>query len=263
MVELLNLRDLAWALTTLLEVVLLLFLLRRRLYRSHPAFFSYILATILQSAVVALVYRYLGSQSLTTWNIAWAAQAVVICTRWFAVTEIARKALAEYTGIWRMTNRILFLLGMVVLVYSIASSNKRWTLAVLNADRSVELCIASLIVCMFLFVRYYRLPMANLERLLSVGFCLYSCSYVINDSIYEKWRSSLGGLWNYLDSLTFLASLLLWISAVHNAGEPRTVTVPAPLSPEQYGELSQKLNSRLHLLNNRLNHLLHSEDSRS
>lgn len=162
-----------------------------------------------------------------------------------------------------MASRILFLLGMGVLVYSIASSNNRWTFAVLNADRSVELCIASFIVCMFVFVRYYRLPMANLERLLAVGFCLYSCTYVINDSIYESWRSSAGAFWNYLDGLTFLASLLLWISAVHKAGQPQRVAAPAPVSPEQYRELSQRLNSRLHLLNNRLNHLFHSEDSRS
>jgi hypothetical protein len=263
MVQFLNVRDLAWTLTTLLEMVLLVYLLRRRLYASHPAFFIYVLATILQSIAVALLYRYLGSQSLTSWNIAWAGQAVVICARWFAVTEIARKALAEYTGIWGMASRMLFLLGFGVLVYSVASSDKRWTLAVLNADRSVELCIASFIVCMFLFVRYYRLPMSNLERLLAIGFCLYSCSYVINDSIYERWRSSLGGLWNYLDSLTFLASLLLWIGATRGAAEAQTSTVQASLSPEQYGELSRRLNSRLHLLNSRLNHLLRYEDPRS
>lgn len=64
MFEFLNLRDLAWTLTTLLEVVLLLYLLRRKLYRSHPAFFIYILTAVLQSAGVALLYRYLGSQAL-------------------------------------------------------------------------------------------------------------------------------------------------------------------------------------------------------
>ncbi len=263
MVEPLNLRNLAWTLTTLLEGVLLFVLLRRKLYRSHPAFSLYILAALLQSVVVASAYRFLGPQSLASWNIAWGSQGAVMCARWLAVAEIARKALAEYAGIWGMTSRILFLLGVCVIIYSMASADKGWAVMVLTADRSLELCIASFIVCMFLFVRYYRLPMGGLERLLAVGFCLYSCFYVINDSIYESWRSSLRGLWNYLDILTFLASLLLWLGATYRATETQPVLAQPSLSPEQYAVLSQKLNSRLHLLNRRLNHLFHSEDSRS
>lgn len=263
MVELPNLRDLAWTLTTLLEGMLLVLLVRRKLYRSHPAFSLYILTALLQSIMVASAYKFLGPQSLASWNIAWGSQGAVMCARWLAVAEIARKALAAYAGIWGMANRILFLLGVCVIIYSLVLADRGWAVMVLTADRSLELCIASFIVCMFLFVRYYRLPMADIERLLAVGFCMYSCFHVINDSIYESWRSSLRGLWNYLDILTFLASLLLWIGAIHKATEPQRALAQPSLSPEQYAALSQKLNSRLHLLNRRLNHLFHSEDSRS
>jgi hypothetical protein len=257
------LRNLSWALTTLLEVVLLLYLVRRRLYRSHPAFFIYILVVILQSAILAASYSYFGTESARSYDIGWGSQGVVVCARWFAVMEIARKALAEYAGIWAMASRILFVLAVCVLVYSIASSGSRWTLVVLNADRSAELCIASFIVGMFLFVRYYRIPMANLERMLAIGFCLYSCFFVINDTIYEKWLRSASSFWNHLDMLTYFASLLLWIGAVHQYSATRNEATPTPLNPELYGELSQKLNSRLHLLNNRLDQLFRSGGSRS
>jgi hypothetical protein len=133
----------------------------------------------------------------------------------------------------------------------------------LNAARSAELCIASFIVGMFLFVRYYRIPLANLERMLAIGFCLYSCFFVINNTIYEKWLRSAGSFWNHLDMFTYFASLLLWIGAVRQYSEARNEATPAPLTPELYGALSQKLNSRLHLLNNRLDHLFRSGGSRS
>ena len=91
MFEPLNLRNLAWAITVLLEVVLFFYLLRKRLYRSHPAFFVYVLSTILQNACVMFAHRHWGSQSIQSWNIGWGSQAVVLCARWFAVAEIARK----------------------------------------------------------------------------------------------------------------------------------------------------------------------------
>ena len=263
MVEIPNLRTLVWAISTLLELVLMCYLLRKKLYRSHPVFLIYVLTTILQSAVVASSYKYFGPRSVTSFEIAWGSQAVGISARWFAVAEIARRALAGYAGIWGMTNRILFVLGAGVLFYSIAASGSLWTLVVLNADRAVELCIAAFIVGMLFFVRYYRLPMSSVERLLAIGFCLYSCFCVMNDSIYENWRQPIAALWNYLDILTFLATLILWSSAVRKYEEAPGASAHLAVSPEMYGKFSQKLNSRLQLLNNRLNHLLRSEDPRS
>lgn len=257
------LQNVFWALTTLLEVILLSVLLRKGLPRVYPAFFIYVLSAILQSAIVAASYHYFGSRSAVSFNIAWGSQGAVVVARWFAVIEIARKTLTTFPGIWKMASRILFVLSMGVLFYSIASSRSRWTLIVLNADRAAELCIAAFIVGLFFFVRYYRVPMPHLARMLAIGFCLYSCFGVINDSIYESWRLSFAAMWNYLDMLTFLASLFLWIGA---ARKYSAVMIPAAepvLTPERYGELSQKLNSRLHLLNDRLDHLSRSGSSGS
>lgn len=256
------LRDGFWALSTLLEIVLATIIIRRRLYRSHPFFFAYILTAIVQSALLAGAYIYFGQRASVSFYVGWGTQAVVICARWFAVMEIAKRVLGQYLGIWALMARILVFLGFSVLAYSIFSSGSRWKLIVLNADRAVELCIASLIVAILLFVRYYRVPMGNLERMLAIGFCLYSCFVVINDSIYESWRTAFADLWNYLDMLTFTASLLLWIAAVRTADVSLASASPVALAPELYAELSRKLNSRLLLLNNRLNHFFRSEDSR-
>jgi hypothetical protein len=257
------LRNLSWALSTLLELVLLYFLLRQKVHRSHPAFFSYILIALLQSAVVATAYRVFGPAGAASYNIGWGSQVVVICARWLAITEIAKKALGEFSGIWAMVSRVLFVLGMGVLVYAIVGSRDKWTLAVLTADRAVEMCIASFIVAMFVFVKYYRVQMSQMDRMLAIGFCLYSCFFVINDSIYQAWIRTAGPLWNYLETVTYLATLLLWIGAVMQHSESPIAANASALTPEDYLELSGKLNSRLHVLNNRLDKLFHSGDSRS
>lgn len=258
----LKLLDALWALTTVLEVILLAVIFRRGLNRSHPAFSVYILAAVLQSISVACSSRYWGPQSIQNFNTFWGSQAVVVCARWLAVAEITRKVLAGYSGIWRMASRILFVLGLIILTYSIAASGNRWELGVLNADRAVELCMGAFIVCMFLFARYYRLAIANLERQLAIGFCLFSCTWIVNNSIFESWRDTLGVWWNFLGLLSFLASLALWFSAVRQPAEAKRPAASQPLSPEVYAQLSRQLNSRLHVLNNRLVHLFRSEDSR-
>jgi hypothetical protein len=258
MIEPTNLLNLAWALTTLLEGILLVLIVRRRLSYSHPAFSLYIVAVILQSGAVAWSSWNWGPRSIQHFNIVWGSQALVVCARWLAITEITRKILAGYSGIWRMASRILFFLGAIVLIYSIAVSTNRWELMVLNADRAVELCIAAFVVGMLLFARYYRLAMGNLERQLTIGFCLYSCSWVINVSIFQSWRDSMGLWWDFFGVLSYFATLAIWIDGARKTVTIRAPVVPSMLSRDTYRKLVQQLNTRLDALNRRLSHLFRS-----
>jgi hypothetical protein len=251
----------SWALTTLSEVYLFACLIRQERYRSHPAFFRYVLVAILQSVALAVTYYHFGEESEPTYKITWGSQALVICVRWLAVIEIARRTLAKYSGIWALVTRIFLVVSACVLAYAILSSGSAWNLAILNADRAMELCIATFIVCMFLFVRYYSVEMQPFERMLAVGFCLYSCFAVINNSILEGSIHNYQNLWRYLDTLAFLATVMLWIGAARTSPAASRIVRQPAVKPESYEELAQQLNSRLHLLNNRLNRLFRSEDS--
>jgi hypothetical protein len=256
-------KNLVWVLTACLQLALLFFVLRRRLYREYPAFLVYVVAATLENVVVFFTYRYWAFTSLRAWTIAWSTQAAVIGVRWFAVVEIARKIFDNYGGIRALVNRILFVLGICILAYAAVSSAKDWTQLLLYADRGVELCIAVFVVGLFVFARYYRLSISKLEGQLAIGFCIYSCSSFVNDSIFERWPHIFGGLWNYVPALSYFACLLLWIQAVRRPAESPQPAVTTQISPERYAEFSQQLNSRLSTLNNRLNHLRRTEDPRS
>jgi hypothetical protein len=251
-----------WALTTLLEITLLILLVRRKLTHTHLPLCIYVIATIIQSGITAVVYWRFGPNSVPSFNFAWGTQAVVISARWFAVIDIARKASSGFSGIWELAVRVLFVVTAVALIYSIWSSNDRWNLAVLTADRAEEFCIATFLVFLLLLVRYYRIPLNNLERMLAIGFGLYSCFKVITYTIYERFRLPFADVWNYVTMVTFIASVLLWIGAVAKYAESPAASVEPALTPEHYLELSQRLNARLLLLNNRLEHLFRSGGSR-
>ena len=263
MVEPWTIRNLVWAATTVLEFVLLFYLFRRKTYRAHPVFCLYISSTIVQSLSGAWASHHWGGQSMQYFNIAWGTQAGVVCIRWLAVIEIARLVFADYSGIWKMTSVILFVLCIAILVYSIVIQRTRWYLSVLSADRAVEFSIASFIVALLLFARYYRLSMTNLERQLSIGFCLFSCSWVVSNTVYQGAQHPSGLWWEFFEILAFLATLLIWTNAVRQPFEVRKPATATALSVNQYARVSEQLNARLHVLNDRLNHLLRSGDARS
>lgn len=239
------------------------FLFRRKLYGVLPAFSLYISTTVFQSLFGAWASHHWGGQSIQYFNSAWGVQALVVCVRWVAVSKIARRILAGYSGICKLASVILFILCIVILVYSVVVPRTRWYLSVLSADRAVEVSIASFNVGLLLFAKYYRLAMTNLERQLSIGFCLFWCSWGASNTIYQGSQHPSGMWWEFLEILPFLATLLLWIDTVRKPfAVPQPATAPV-LSRDQYAQFAKQLNARLHLLNDRLNHLLRSGDVRS
>jgi hypothetical protein len=260
MSALLTLRNVFWAATTLAEIVLVLYLIRRRLMASHRWLLLYLFCTILQSILCVIIYSRLDFYSPVTRTIIWSSQAVVITMRFSALCEMARRILARFVGIWAFAQRVLLIVAAGVLLYTAIFSEKRLSMMILTVDRGVELAVASFIVGLLLFARYYMLEITPLDRALSIGFCLYSCFYVINDSLLEKWMEPYVGFWGFMDIITFLACLLIWIQAVRVYAPVRESFAPVRVTPDLYGTLSPEVNVRLRLLNDQLAQLLRSGD---
>jgi hypothetical protein len=258
----LTLRNVFWAATTLSEIVLILYLVRRKLVGSHFWLFLYLCCTVVQSALGVITYSLLDFRSAATRNIIWSSQAVVITMRFLAACEMARRILARYSGIWALAQRVLLIVAAGVLLYTAVFSEKHLSMMILTVDRGAELAIASFIVGLLLFARYYMLEINPLDRALSIGFCLYSCFYVINDSLLERWMEPYAGFWGFMDIITFLASLLVWIQAVRAYAPARESVTPETVPSNVYGTLSPEVNVRLRVLNDQLAQLLRSESPR-
>jgi hypothetical protein len=262
--DLLNLHDVTWTFSVLLKVLLLFFLVFRKLYRSYPVFTSYVALTLLQTASTAFALRQWGPGSIQFFNTAWGVQAAVLSVRFLAVVEVTRNVFKDYSGIWKLARVILFSLGITVLVYSVLQSlYTTWNFIVLHADAGIELCIAVFIVAMLIFAKYYRLQIPNLERQLAIGFFLFSCSWVVTNAIYQTPGHPASVWFGFFEIVAFLATMLLWINAVRKPVEAAERRAFSALVPGQHAEFSQELNVRLRTLNDRLNQLFRSGDSRT
>jgi hypothetical protein len=261
---LLTLRNFLWLITTATEVVLFLFLFRRKLQTTHAAFATYIFSTIAQSALAASVYSRWGYNTSLASNAIWASQGVVICLRFTAVYEMARRILSGYAGLWSLAKRLLAAIGLSTVAYSLLVAKKEFFLLVLNLDRGLELAISAFVVSLLLFARFQMLPVQPLERALAIGFSMYSCFYAINDTLFEKLLNAYLPLWGYLDILTFLASLLIWMQAVWTLSKGRSLAGgPEWISRSMYATLSPELNVRLKQLNEEVSQLLRVEKQSS
>ena len=176
-------QQIIWAVNAIMSVILLVLLAVRKNYRAYPAFTSYIALNLAQDALLFAIYRRWGFSSLASWEVAWGSQAAMICARAVAVAELCRHSLSRYLGIWALAKRILLLCAGLVLLYSGVAARHQWKLALPSAERALELSIATAIVVLFLFARYYGVRIESADRLLSTGFCLYSCFRALNDTI--------------------------------------------------------------------------------
>jgi hypothetical protein len=261
------LRNLAWAATTALEFILLISVARHRMYRSHPLFCLYVFSIIAQSALAFGVYRQWGFFSYTAWHLAWGSQGIVVLIRTLAVWEVTRRLLAAYSGVWGLASKILLAVGIAVAFACILLSRRTFYDGAMDADRGVELSLATVIVCVFLFLRYYGLEAKATDRQLALGFCLYSSFFVVNLSIFERYLQTYVHFWNFLDILAFLATLFIWTKAARSYSiTPETETPPLMTEPgitkDAYAGVSRQLNRRLTSLNERLNRLSGLRDKR-
>lgn len=262
MVEPLQLQAAAWAVTTALELGLFIQLVRRKIFRDFPFFFAYLMSVIFQSAAVALLYWNANLDKLVVWKIAWLTQGLVVCMRSLVLLELNRTVLSRYIGIWALARRLFLCVAAAVLAYDLFLSRGKWQWLIMNGIRGLELAMATVIVTMLLFARYYRVPVNQLQRALAVGLCLYSSFYVINYSLFEKIVQQYAVLWNFLGIFAFIASLLVWLMAANRYEQAEKVPSLPAISAELYGKLSSELNSRLLLLNRQLIQFLHLEDKR-
>jgi hypothetical protein len=262
MAETLTFDRILWGATFSLNAGLVVLLLYRKNHRVLPFFFFYALLDLLHGVVVLESYRIWGFNSPISFKIAWGSEGLVIVARALAVAEVCRLVLAKYRGIWALGWRIFLAAGFLLLAYAWTVGGHSWRLVTLTAHRSLELAMAAAILALFVFAHYYQVVVEATARFLAIGFFLYSCFQVLNDTILERWLTHYSTLWNLIGTLTFLASLLLWTWALrltqqHLASEP-------DLLPEnRYRSLSPAINARLKSLNERLSHFWGAEEERT
>jgi hypothetical protein len=245
-------------LATALTLFLLLQILLVRGYEKYRFFTAYLCTNLLQTAAGVYLYQTYGFRTVYGYRIAWTTQAIVVIGRGFAAAEICYRILGKFKGVWALAVRILITCGGIVLIATLYFGIRSYQLSVITLDMSLEAFIATWVVGLLLFARYYAVPFEPAVGMMGLGLGLVSCCKLLNDLLFERHVQPYLGMWSYVSSATIVGILLLWNWVLR---KPATHTVPEPqLNRVQvYQTLIPQVNLKLLQLNRQLRQIWTAE----
>ncbi len=223
-----------WALQICVQISLCYLIIRRSAYKHLHFFIIYLVSDLARSGMIFESYRLWGFASWTSYIVVWSTQAVVVVARGLAVAELCKNCLLAYEGIWALGSAM-----------------------VLAADRGLELALVAVLLSLLIFVRYYGVALNRTHKALAVGFCFFSCVFVLNDTILSVFLKRYAAVWNGIQMSAYLVVLVAWLQAFYKL-VPVQSPVPVLIPQTLYQELAPRFNYRLRLLNDRLMGMLKS-----
>jgi hypothetical protein len=206
-----------WIAPHILQSVILMPMIRRKLYKQFPIFLLYTAVELLQFIVLLTVYIHFGSLADERYRGAFALGTAVSTALRFGIiyeifTEVFRnyKALGELGRVlFRWATIILLLIG-VALAGTHGNGPDGFLLIVPILDRTVSFMQCGLLLFLFLFSRYFALSWRNYAFGIALGFGILASLELANSAI----RSQIGAGSYLLDNLgmaTYHCCVIIWV----------------------------------------------------
>ncbi|HYL86371.1 MAG TPA: hypothetical protein VE263_19255 [Candidatus Angelobacter sp.] len=232
-----------------------------------PIFTAYVASNILQGAVLLAAFSHYEFRSRPSIVIGWLSQCAPQLLRVFATIEIIRRVLRPFRGIWGLAWRVLAVAFVGVFSFALIDSRQNLQWAIEVADLGFHLAFGVALVACLLLIHYYSVPVHPVYKALLVGFCFYSCTVVLANTIgkflYLRGISDFETGWQLMTIGAFVAVLVIWGVALREPlPEPGPEAEPE-MAESIYWELSPGINERLRLLNERLYRLWKPEATRN
>ncbi len=247
---------LLWACSALAQLFVLVLLLSKGNFRKLHFFTAYVSLNLCQGAFLVFVYSIWGTNSATTYKLAWYSECVALLAAALATTEILRITLRQYQGIWGLVWRALaFTSILVVLLVALATRGDWATAKWFELNRGYHLTFASAVIACLLLVRYYAIQVPAALKMILGGFCLYSCTEILINtvlqSLLKKSFDVYQPIWQSSTMLSFIVVQIIWVAALCSP-PPAGARPSAPPSDSIYKRLSPEINERLRELNEKL-----------
>ncbi len=206
-----------WVAPHILLAVILLLMVRRKLYRQFPIFFIYTAFELFQFGVLLAVFVHFGSLSSDRYRGAFSlGTALSTALRFGIIYEIFADLFRNYNVLgelgkawFRGTTVVLLLIG-VGLASTRGNGADVFFRIVPILDRTVSLMQCGLLLFLFMFARYFALSLRNYAFGIALGFGILASVELGISAI----RSQIGVGSYLLDNLgmaTYHGCVLVWI----------------------------------------------------
>jgi hypothetical protein len=213
----------SWVAGPALQVLLLRFMVVRKLNSVFPRFFSYILFQTIKSGLLFVVFRYYQA---SYFDVYWTGNAISVVLAVTVMDEILHNLFKEYGGIqqlgsfiFRWSCGLLLLLAILSAFSSEQASADRVVSAVLAFDRSVRVVQCGLFLLLMLLCRFLRNCWRQNVFGIALGFGVFASIELMLVSIVMHYGDASGEIVSLLKSAAYNATTLLWIMYLRRQSE--------------------------------------------
>jgi hypothetical protein len=214
-----SISDMLWLLGPAGNLVVLALLLRRRLAREFPIFFSYLAFHVIEAFVTLLIYSHFGRKSWAYLYAYWMVQAIGLSLRFGVIYEIFCHVLRPYEGL-RRGGTVVFrwlavLLAFAAIGIAVLGPSNEPNFAISGAliiQRSIDVMQCGLLILLFLFASYFALTWRNYVFGIALGFGLIASVELLAAALAtQSSEVSSALLLNSLPRIAFDLAGLVWI----------------------------------------------------
>jgi hypothetical protein len=195
-------------------------MIRRRLHREFPIFFTYTLVQAIETSLLFYLDHDPNISVSTYWNCAGVGVACDAALRFGVIYEVFSNLVGPYPALKRMTRQILGWSGAILLVIAVAAAwfapgvGVGWmTYGYHIIDRTVDLVQSGLLVFLFLFASYFGITWRNYVFGIALGMGIFSSSDLITLAIRLQQGPFVGDeILNIALMGVYHMSVLIWLT---------------------------------------------------
>jgi hypothetical protein len=226
---------------TALLICLIVRIWSAALYRVYPYFFTYLLAELLQTVILAAT-PFRGGAYPYVWI---ATEAIVVCFQALIVGELYRVILRDLPGIASISRRyITVTLGVAIfgslLLLQLEETPAGLVSTFLVIDRAIVFSLVIFILLASAFLAYYPVPLNRNVIVYSIGYAVYFLAKATALFIRTLGYHVSPQISTVLIVVSS-ACQLFWVLGLNRQGETCTVVIGHKWSPEDEERLLSKL----------------------
>jgi hypothetical protein len=208
-----------WLAPRAIQVVIFVVMMRRKLYREFPVFFSYTLYEAIQGTTFFLLDHNANVSAAQYWQAFTMGNMGSIALRFGMIWEIFSHVFEPYPALWelgkmifRWAGVVLLLVGVVVAVYSPAAVGPQIQSGVWVIDRTISIVQCGLLLFLFLFSSYFGLSWRNYVFGIAVGLGIFATQQLVTSSIgIQSGIYSPNDSFRFSTMATYHCCVLMWL----------------------------------------------------
>jgi hypothetical protein len=218
-----------WIAPHVLQVAILVIMVRRSLHRQFPMFFAYTIWEVAQGTTL-FTLDHLPVSAYAYWAVDMGGLVVSSSLRFAVIYEVFSHVFRSYSTLAGLSRNVLrwtaaLLLFAAAMVSAYTPKNDFRIFAGINTlDRGVLLMQSGMLLVLFIFSFYFRLPWKNFAFGIAVGLGIYASVDLARVTIRIATGPKFGNYsLDFISMATYHCSVLVWLAYLflpENAGRP-------------------------------------------